>query len=44
MIKLIAHMGNISGSNPSRENTVKYIKEALKAGYDVECDEPSLMI
>ena len=37
-IRLISHRGNTTGSIPARENTIKYISEALKAGYDVEID------
>lgn len=37
MIK-IAHRGNYAGKNPSRENTISYIEEAISAGYDVEID------
>ena len=37
-IKLIAHRGNINGSNPGRENTVPYIEEAIEKGFDVEID------
>jgi hypothetical protein len=35
---LIAHRGNIEGSNPERENDPEYIDEAIKLGYDVEID------
>ena len=35
---LISHRGNISVSNPERENHPEYIFEALQAGYDVEID------
>lgn len=35
---LIAHRGNYCGSNPSRENSVSYIEEAIKLGYEVEVD------
>ena len=35
---LVSHRGNISGPNLERENTPKYIKEAILAGYDVEVD------
>jgi glycerophosphoryl diester phosphodiesterase len=35
---LIAHRGNYCGLNPSKENSVSYIKEAIKLGYDVEID------
>lgn len=34
----IAHRGNISGPNPSRENQPLYINEALDFGCDVEID------
>jgi len=37
-IKLIAHRGNVNGSNPDRENTVSYIEEAIEGGFDVEID------
>jgi hypothetical protein len=35
---LIAHRGNVDGPNPDRENHPDYIREAIKAGYDVEID------
>jgi len=35
---LIAHRGNTTGPNPSRENHPDYIDEAIKKGYDVEVD------
>jgi len=35
---MIAHRGNLSGSNPSRENQPSYIQEALSLGYNVEID------
>lgn len=35
---LIAHRGNISGIDDARENSPKYISEALNIGYDVEVD------
>lgn len=35
---LISHRGNINGPNPERENSPKYIDEALNAGYQVEVD------
>lgn len=38
MLRLISHRGNLNGPNPDRENTLSYLKEALAAGYDVECD------
>lgn len=37
-MKLIAHRGNINGSNPSDENKPEYIEEAIKRGFDVEID------
>lgn len=35
---LIAHRGNHCGSNYLRENSVSYIEEAIKLGYEVEID------
>lgn len=35
---LISHRGNISGPNPSRENTTSYIQESIDAGFSVEID------
>ena len=37
-MKLIAHRGNIDGSNPLDENRPEYIEEAILSGYDVEID------
>jgi hypothetical protein len=37
MIK-IANLGNHSGRNIQRENTVEYIEEAIALGYDVKID------
>lgn len=37
-MKLIAHRGNINGSNPSDENNPDYIEKAISDGYDVEID------
>jgi len=37
-MKLIAHRGNIDGSNPSEENNPEYIEEAIENGFDVEVD------
>jgi hypothetical protein len=37
-MKLIAHRGNLSGPNPSKENDPKYIIEAINKGYDCEID------
>ena len=34
----IAHRGNIYSRNPEKENSPDYLEEALKEGYDVECD------
>lgn len=38
MFKLIAHRGNLNGSNKERENSPSYIQEALDKGYYVELD------
>ncbi len=35
---LISHRGNITGSNPNKENHPDYILKALQQGYDVEID------
>ena len=35
---IIAHRGNVFGSNPQRENTISYINEALNFGFCVEVD------
>jgi len=35
---LISHRGNLTGSEPARENSPEFIKEALNAGFDVEID------
>ena len=37
-MKLIAHRGNINGSEPSNENNPDYINRAIFNGYDVEVD------
>jgi len=37
-MRLISHRGNLNGPNPSRENRLDYIQEALDMGYDVEID------
>lgn len=37
-MKIIAHRGNLEGTNPSRENSLDYIDEAIAAGFDVEID------
>lgn len=37
-MKLIAHRGNIDGSNLNKENDPEYIDFAIKMGYDVEID------
>lgn len=37
-MKFIAHRGNLTGSNPIRENSIDYIEEAISAGFDVEID------
>jgi len=36
--KIIAHRGNLDGPSPDRENTNDYLRAALDAGFDVECD------
>ena len=35
---IISHLGNIAGRVPERENTIKYLQEALKAGWHVMAD------
>ena len=37
-MKLIAHRGNLDGSDPDKENYPSYIQRALKLGYDAEID------
>ena len=37
-MKLIAHRGNVTGPNLLRENSLEYIDDAIKLGYDVEID------
>jgi hypothetical protein len=37
MIK-ISHRGNLTGPNPTRENSPQYIREALNCGFHVEID------
>lgn len=37
-MKLIAHRGNINGSNPLNENRPEYIEDAISQGYDAEID------
>ena len=37
-MKLIAHRGNIFGSDTSKENSPDYIDEALSKEFDVEID------
>lgn len=39
---LIAHRGNINGSNPNFENDPRYLQEALAGGFHVEVDVWSL--
>jgi hypothetical protein len=34
----ISHRGNLSGTNPERENDPTYIEEALDLGFEVEID------
>ena len=35
---LIAHRGNITGANPEKENTIKYLLKALDEGFECELD------
>jgi hypothetical protein len=35
---IISHRGNLTGSNPSKENSIDYIEEAIFEGFDVEVD------
>lgn len=37
-MKIISHRGNINGPDSLKENSPKYIEEALSQGYDVEID------
>ena len=37
-MKFIAHRGNLTGSDPIRENSIDYIEEAISEGFDVEID------
>lgn len=37
-MKLIAHRGNINGKIPERENNPTYLIDAIKLGFDAECD------
>ncbi len=37
-MKFISHRGNLAGADPGKENRPSYIKEAMRAGYDVEID------
>ena len=37
-MKLIAHRGNLYGPNPTKENSIEYINQALEKGFDVEID------
>jgi len=37
-MKIISHRGNLIGPNPTRENSIDYIEEAISAGFDVEID------
>jgi len=36
--RYISHRGNLFGIEPEKENTIRYIKKAIDAGYDVEID------
>ena len=35
---LVAHRGNVHGSEPEKENHPDYIMDAYKAGFDIEID------
>lgn len=35
---IVSHRGNLTGSNPDRENSIDYIEEAIAEGFDVEVD------
>lgn len=37
-MRIISHRGNLDGPNLARENTLKYIDEAIEAGFNVEID------
>ena len=37
-MKLIAHRGNINGSEPDNENSPEYIDKCIELGFDVEID------
>jgi hypothetical protein len=37
-MKLISHRGNLVGPEPSKENTITFIQDAIDQGYDVEID------
>lgn len=37
-MKLIAHRGNINGSNKLEENKPEYVENAISVGFDVEID------
>ena len=37
-MKIIAHRGNLSGSEPNKENTLERIQECISHGFDVEID------
>ncbi len=37
-MKLIAHRGNIKGTNSSQENCPEYVESAINDGFDVEVD------
>lgn len=34
----VAHRGNIFGPNPEKENSIEYVENAIKQGFDVEID------
>ncbi|MFZ9740739.1 MAG: hypothetical protein ACO3CQ_02485 [Candidatus Nanopelagicaceae bacterium] len=37
-MKIIAHRGNLDGPNPLNENSLDYIDDAIRLGFDVEID------
>lgn len=37
-MKIIAHRGNVNGTNEQRENSPDYIMEAIELGFDAEID------
>lgn len=37
-MKIISHRGNLNGRDPTRENSPKFVIEAVERGFDVEVD------